>query len=45
MHDRTDRRELFQPFGRGGYVLRYMIRNQTVVIIRVWHAKEWREDR
>lgn len=44
MHDGTGRRELFRPFGTGGYMLRYMIRNQTVVIIRAWHTREWREE-
>ena len=45
MGDGTGRRELFRPFGTGGYVLRYLIANQTVFIIRVWHTKEWRKDR
>lgn len=45
LHDGTGRRELFCPFGAGGYVLRYLIENQTVVIIRAWHTKEWREER
>jgi len=44
MNDGTGRRELFQPFGAGGYVLRYLIENQTVFIIRAWHSKEKREE-
>ena len=44
MDDGTHRRELFLPFGAGGYILRYMIDNQTVVIIRVWHTKEKRDE-
>jgi len=42
MGDRTGRRELFVAFGIGGYVLRYMLDEKTVVIIRVWHAREKR---
>jgi toxin ParE1/3/4 len=43
MDDGTGRRELFEAFGRGGYVLRYRIDDGRVVIMRVWHAKEQRE--
>jgi len=42
MGDRTGRRELFVTFGVGGYVLRYVLDEQTVVVIRVWHAREKR---
>ena len=42
MNDGTGRRELFQSFGAGAYVLRYLIENDTVFIIRVWHSKEKR---
>jgi len=41
MDDDTGRRELVISFGAGAFVLRYMWdRNDTVVIIRVWHSKE-----
>jgi plasmid stabilization system protein ParE len=41
MDDDTGRREWFIPFGAGAFVLRYMWdKNDTVVIIRVWHSKE-----
>ncbi len=43
MGDETTRRELFIPFGAGAYVLRYRIHGNTVVIIRVWHSREARE--
>lgn len=43
MDDGTGRRERFEAFGRGGYVLRYRIEEDRVVILRVWHAKELRE--
>ena len=42
MNDCTDRRELFLPFGTGGYVLRYITDMEVVVIIRTWHSKEQR---
>lgn len=42
MNDHTERRELFIPFGSGAYVLRYIIDDNTVVIIRAWHSKEER---
>ena len=42
MGDETDRRELFIPFGAGAYVLRYRVRDKTVVVIRVWHSREER---
>ncbi|MBN4079328.1 type II toxin-antitoxin system RelE/ParE family toxin [Beggiatoa alba] len=42
MDDDSGRRELYLPFGTGTYVLRYMIDNTDVVIIRVWHSREHR---
>lgn len=43
MNDSTQRRELLIPFGAGSYVLRYIVNGETVVIIRVWHSREYRE--
>jgi len=43
MNDGTGRRELFIPFGAGAYVLRYIVDQDTVVIIRAWHSRENRE--
>lgn len=41
MPDDTGRRELFVAFGASAYVLRYMLtKNDSVVVIRVWHSKE-----
>ncbi len=41
MEDDTGRREWAVSFGAGAFVLRYMRdKNDTVVIIRVWHSKE-----
>jgi plasmid stabilization system protein ParE len=42
MDDDSGRRELYLPFGAGAYVLRYMIDGENVVIIRVWHSREYR---
>ncbi|SRR5258708_10012128 len=44
MADRTQRRELFIPFGSGFYVLRYFLTNGIVVIVRVWHGREDRKE-
>ncbi|MEQ1790411.1 MAG: type II toxin-antitoxin system RelE/ParE family toxin [Rickettsiales bacterium] len=43
MDDNTKRRELFIPFGQNGYVLRYILDLEFVVIIRVWHCRENRD--
>ena len=37
--DREDR-ELFVPFGQRGYILRYRLDEETVVILRLWHGLE-----
>ncbi len=29
-------RDLYAPFGHGGYTIRYRINEQTIVIVRVW---------
>jgi plasmid stabilization system protein ParE len=44
MADSTGRRELFIPFGSGFYVLRYFLTSDTVVIVRVWHGREDRQE-
>jgi plasmid stabilization system protein ParE len=33
-------RDLFIPFGQGGYWLRYLIRQEDIVIVRIWHGRE-----
>ncbi|MDO9474042.1 MAG: type II toxin-antitoxin system RelE/ParE family toxin [Caulobacter sp.] len=35
-----DVRELIIPFGAGGYIIRYRVRDQTVVIARIFHSLE-----
>jgi len=35
-------RDLYVPFGRGGYTIRYRLTQQTILIVRVWHSREQR---
>ena len=42
MNDETARRELYMAYGSGGYVLRYLLDEGRVVVVRVWHAREKR---
>ena len=42
MDDETGRRELLVPLGAGAYVLRYIVLDDRVVVIRVWHSREKR---
>ena len=42
LDDETGRRELFVPFGAGAYVIRYVILDEQIVVIRVWHSREKR---
>ena len=36
-------RDLFIPFGQGGYWLRYLIRQDDIVVVRIWHGRENRD--
>ena len=38
--DELKRRELFLAFGAGAYVLRYVLTEKNIVVIRVWHSRE-----
>jgi plasmid stabilization system protein ParE len=33
-------RELFAPFGKRGYIMRYRLDGKTIIILRVWHSLE-----
>lgn len=33
-------RELFTSFGKNGYILRYQIIDQKVVVLKIWHTRE-----
>lgn len=37
-------RELFLPFGGSVYVLRYQLDQNKIVIVRVWHGRESRDN-
>jgi toxin ParE1/3/4 len=43
MRDDRERREWVAPFGAGAYILRYRLARNTVIVLRVWHSREWRE--
>jgi len=32
--------DLYASFGKGGYTIRYRIKQQYIVIVRVWHSRE-----
>ena len=32
--------QLFIPFGKRGYMLRYRVEGQKIIILRIWHARE-----
>jgi len=34
--------ELFIPFGRRGYILRYRLQGDVIIILRIWHSLEKR---
>jgi len=42
MESRPDYHELYVPFGKSSYVLRYRINQEkdTLVVVRVWHGRE-----
>lgn len=43
MADGSRRRELLLHFGSGAYVVRYVLEEEsTIVILRVWHSREQR---
>lgn len=42
MDDDSGRRELLTPFGAGAYVLRYRLSADAIIVIRVWHSREYR---
>ena len=35
-------RELFVPFGHRGYVIRYRLDEEAIVILKIWHGLEER---
>jgi plasmid stabilization system protein ParE len=39
LENREDR-EFFTPFGKNGYIFRYRVTDNTVVILKIWHTRE-----
>ncbi len=33
-------RQLFLKYGKSGYVVRYCVKGEEVIITRIWHGKE-----
>ncbi len=46
MEKRPEYQQLFVPFGRDCYVLRYRVdeANNALVVVRIWHGREDRDD-
>jgi plasmid stabilization system protein ParE len=43
--DDTGRRQLVIPFAGGAYILHYLLEGRaTIVIIRIWHSREARDE-
>jgi plasmid stabilization system protein ParE len=40
LRDGSDRRKLFIPFGKYGFVIHYYLDNETIFILRVYQARE-----
>lgn len=38
--DELKRRELYLAFGAGAYILRYILTERSIVVVRVWHSRE-----
>jgi plasmid stabilization system protein ParE len=41
---REDIREIPLAFGESGYLLRYQVTRDAVIVLRIWHAREDREE-
>lgn len=38
--DGSEQRQLVRRFGKGTYVIRYVIRPEAIIVTRVWHSLE-----
>ena len=38
--NRSDLRDWFVPFGQAGYGVRYLITDDAVIIVKIWHGRE-----
>lgn len=41
--DLPELRDLFIPFGQGGYWMRYVATDNKIIIIKIWHGRENRD--
>lgn len=41
--DKLQLRDLFIPFGRAGYWMRYAITDDAIIIVKIWHGRENRD--
>lgn len=41
LENRNDR-EFSTPFGKDGYIIRYRVIDNTIVILKIWHTRETR---
>lgn len=41
--DLPELRDLLIPFGQGGYWMRYVVTDNKIIIIKVWHGRENRD--
>lgn len=42
LHDEMGRRESYLRYGKGCYVMRYVVVDDCLVILRVWHSRQSR---
>ena len=38
--DHPQFRDFFIPFGKAGYVLRYTVTDEAVILVKIWHSRE-----
>ena len=40
LNDATNRRKWIIPFGKNAYILHYIIEDNTIIILRIYHSRE-----
>jgi plasmid stabilization system protein ParE len=38
--DISELRDLFIPFGRAGYWVRYLVKEHEIIVTNIWHSRE-----
>ena len=41
--DRPELREIFISFGQAGYWMRYIVTDDNITIVKIWHGRECRD--